>query len=320
MAFRKPASKRVGLKVLSYGKAGSGKTLFSLSFPKILAIDSENGMTFYEGTEDGKNLLGIDNTQSYQDLEDALYEIEDNVEDFGAETFVLDSESKVYQNIQETIMIVEEKRARAKGRDVLDTNLSVRSWGKIGQIAKKLQNMKIDLTSQGVNFVSVAQASEIKEKQGDSFVVVGHKPDMDKKAEFDYDIVLYHYTEKQADGNTKYFARVEKDRTKTFKTNDVIENPKYNLWGSRIDSLKDKDTLNTSYTEKMKESQAGYEEDIEEEERTLVERLGKLMSESEASVKTKILADMASAKITSLDGLTTAQSEKLEKIYSKYKR
>lgn len=319
MAFRKPASKRVGLKFLLYGLHGSGKTTTALSFPKIAAVDSENGMSLYEGKPKGKNLVLVDNTQSYQELTDNLDNIAEEYEELGIETFATDSESKIYQNIQETIMTVEEKRAKAKGRDVLDTNLSVRSWGKIGQIALKLQNMKIDLTSKGVNYVSVSQAAEIKEKQGDNHVVVGYKPAMDKKAEYDYDVILFHYKEQQANGEMKYFARVEKDRSETFKAGDIIENPDYSMWAAVVDGVKDKEALNTNFVERTETDKAQYETNLEEEEKTLIERMGALFKESEPSVKAKIKADMAAAKIASFDGLTANQQEKLEKIYAKYK-
>lgn len=319
MAFRKPASKRVGLKVLAYGLQGSGKTLFGLSFPKVLAIDSENGISLYEGTEDSKNLVGVSNTQSFQDLEDTLYDAEEYIKDFGAETILVDSESKVYQNVQETIMIVEEKRAKLAGRDVMDTNLSVRSWGKIGQISTKLQNMKIDVTSKGVHFVSIAQAAEIKEKQGDSFVVTGHKPTMDKKAEFDYDIVLYFYREKQANGSFKFFARVEKDRSKVFKSGDIIENADYSLWAQRVGGMEGKETLDTNFAEKMEETQNKYEEQVIEEEKSLKDRITDLIKGADTETKTGIQEALKKAKIASFEGLTAKQQEKLEGIYQDFK-
>lgn len=319
MAFRKPASKKVGLKFLAYGLSGTGKTNFALSFPAIAALDGENGMSLYEGRERGKNLLLIDNTQSYDELQDSLEDIMDSHKEYGINSFVVDSETKFYENIKETIMTVEEKRARIKGRDVLDTNLSVRSWGKIGQIADKLQNIKIDLTSQGIHLVSIAQASEIKEKQGDSFVVVGYKPDMRKQAEFDYDVVLRHYTQLDGEGNVTYFAEVEKDRSEVYKRGDKIENPNFSLWAERAELMSDKEVLNTRMTDNVNESMKSYEEQLDEEEKTIVERFGELVKNAEPSVKEKITTALGKAKITSFKGLTAKQMESLEKIYQEFK-
>ena len=319
MAFRKPATKKVGLKFLAHGLTGTGKTTFALSFPNIAALDGENGMSLYEGRERGKNLVLIDNTQSYDDLQDSLEDIMEDHKELGVQTFVIDSETKFYENIKEAIMNVEEKRARIKGRDVLDSNLSVRSWGKIGQIADKLQNIKIDLTSQGVHCVSIAQSSEIKEKQGDNFVVVGYKPDMRKQAEFDYDIVLYHYTVTEGD-NVKYFARVEKDRSEVFKRGQVIENPRYELWAERLGEMKDKETLSTKMSQQVEESEKAYEEQISEEEKTIVERIGALVASAEPSVKKKIQDALSAKKITSFKSLTAKQMAELEKIYQEFSK
>lgn len=319
MPFRKPASKRVGLKVLLKGEPGTGKTISALSFPKIAALDAENGMSLYEGTEDGKNLSLVANTQSYQELDDAILYVEDNHEDDDIQTVVIDSETKFYENMKETIMEVEERRARQKGRDVLDTNLSIRSWGKIGQIADRLQNLKIDLSSQGVNIVSVTQTSEVKEKQGDNFVVTGHKAEMRKGAEFDYDIVLTLYTEENESGDMKYLARVEKDRSRVFNRGDIIENPRYELWEERISVNKDKDALNTSYGTQIEDDKKSYEESVEEEEKSLKDRMTDLSKNADDATKKKIMAALKSARITSFEGLTTKQQENLEKIYDKFK-
>lgn len=319
MAFRKPASKRVGLKVLLMGGFGTGKTTTALSFPKIAALDGENGISLYEGTEDGKNIVLIDNTQSFYELEDSIDYINDNFEKDGVETLIIDSETKFYENIKETIMTVEERRAKSKGRDVLDTNLSVRSWGKIGQIADKLQNMKIDLTSKGVHIVSVSQTSDVKEKQGDNFVVVGQKADMRKGAEFDYDIVLEQYTEEQADGSEKYLARVLKDRSKVFKRGDIIENPRYELWAERIGQNKDKEALNTSYTTRADEDKKAYDDEVAEEEKSLKERMTELSKNADEDTRKAIMQALKTAKISSFEGLTAKQQEKLEAIYQQFK-
>lgn len=319
MAFRKPATKRVGLKVLLKGKHGTGKTTTALSFPSIAALDGENGMSLYEGTEDGKNLVLIDNTQSYLELEDSIDYINDVYEEEGIQTLIIDSETKFYENIKETIMNVEEKRAKRKGRDVLDTNLSVRSWGKIGQIADKLQNMKIDLTSKGVHVVSISQTSDVKEKQGDSFVVVGEKAEMRKGAEFDYDIVLTQFVDTDADGNTQYYARVEKDRSKVFKRGDVIENPRYELWKERIEQMGGKEALNTTYATRIEEDKKAYEDEVIEDEKSLKDRMVELSKNADSETKKAIAAALKTAKISSFEGLTTKQQEKLEAIYQEFK-
>lgn len=235
--FRKPATKRrVGLKVLVTGNTGTGKSTFGLTFPQIFALDSEAGIALYEGHEKGKNLLGVSDTQSFKDLEKGIKEINSMVKskDHCVGTLIIDSESKFYQNLQETLLTVEENRARKAGRDILDASISIRSWGKIKQISTKLQNMKIDLSSKGVNVVSISQLEDVKEKQGDVFVKVGEKPVAQKNIEYDYDIIINLFTE-LVDGKVIYKGEIKKDRTGKTEVGDIIENPTYDIWADNAD-------------------------------------------------------------------------------------
>ena len=223
--IRKPGTCKKGLKILVYGESGTGKTMFGLSFPKLVAIDSEDGYSWYEGTDDGKNIVGMVDTQSYDDLRDLMEQIDDGKLD-GVETLVIDSETKIYENIKEALQSVEEERALRKGRDVLDANISIRSWGKIAQISTLLQNIKLRLASKGINVISVAQNKDITEDAGGgNRVKVGNDADMKKQARYDYDVVLRLVVR---DG--KHIGIVEKDRTKTYKDGDEILNPSYKSW------------------------------------------------------------------------------------------
>ena len=114
--LRKPNSRKKGMKILIYGESGSGKTVFALSFPKSIVVDSEDGYSWYEGTERTRNVVGILDSQSYDDLENLMDELDDaNDEEFSS--LVIDSETKVYENIKEALQNVEETRAARKGRD-----------------------------------------------------------------------------------------------------------------------------------------------------------------------------------------------------------
>ena len=319
MAFRKPATKKLGIKVLSLGKEGTGKTVFALSFPRITSIDGEAGQSFYENTEYGQNLVFVDNTQSYQELEEDIDYIEEEYEAQDIQTLVIDSETKVFNNLEETLMTIEEKKAKKKGVDANDSNLSIRSRGRIKYIAKRLQNLKIDLSSKGVNVVSIAQAKDVQVKQGDSWVVTGVIPDMVKGSAFDYDLVLEHYSEIDAQGNVKYKAKVVKDRTNVFNKGDIVDNPRYQLWASVTEIRKDAEKLDTSFVKESENDKVEYEKQLEEDEKTLVERMATLIKDADASVKAKIQEALTKAKITSFAGLTTKQQEKLESIYQSFK-
>ena len=102
--LRKPNSRKKGLKMLVYGQSGTGKTVLGLSFPKIVAVDSEDGYAWYEGTDRAKNIVGILDTQSFEDLSNLLDDLEDSIDEF--DTLIVDSETKIHENIQEALIEV----------------------------------------------------------------------------------------------------------------------------------------------------------------------------------------------------------------------
>lgn len=255
--LRKPNSRKKGLKMLVYGQFGTGKTVLGLSFPKIVAVDSEDGYAWYEGTDRAKNIVGILDTQSFEDLSNLLDDLEDSIDEF--DTLIVDSETKIHENIQEALIEVEESRALRKGKDVLDANLSIRSYGKIKQLESRLQNLKVKLASQGINIVSIAQAQdEMKDMGNNKRIKIGEKPNMAKNAQFDYDVVLRLFVK---DG--KYMGIVEKDRTETYERGAEIENPSYANWVKRLTADDNKGNVIVKDFGKDKEkSKVAYEETV----------------------------------------------------------
>lgn len=260
MAFRKAGAAKIGGKFLVFGSTGSGKSYFGLTFPRIVAIDSETGLTHYEGRDitlnNGKsynNLLLVDDTSDLGTLEDDLSDFIDIAEENKAETLVIDSESKFYSNLQIAANETEERRARKKGGDVEDATIGLRSWGRIKLINMRLQQTKIDLAARGFHIVSVAQ--EIEQKNDDGTKVIGHKPDAYKNIPYDYDTVLRFYTKADNKGTIHYYAEVIKDRTNVTHVGDVIENPCYDIWKDYYDNRNKYSTIDTSFASEIESSQ-----------------------------------------------------------------
>lgn len=297
--LRKPNARKKGLKILVYGPTGVGKTLFALSFPRVIAVDSEDGYSWYEGTDKAKNLLSVLDSQSYDDLEELLDDSEDAEGKF--DTLVIDSETKIYENIQEALQSVEELRASRKGRDVLDANLSVRSWGKIKQLSSRLQNAKLRLASQGVNIVSVAQSADVMEDAGNNTrIKVGEKPDMAKKAPFDYDVIVRLFTK---DG--KFYGVVEKDRTNTYKLGTELENPTYSNWEKRLNAKDNQgETITKDFSKDSEKSQKAYENEVVANMSfadKVKEHLSNLTKAQQQEFVTKIVEATGTKKVKEMD-------------------
>lgn len=290
-------------KFLVFGSTGEGKSHFALTFPKVFGYDSEQGLNFYL---DNPNLLKVATTASIYDMQDGIDELHEMLDKDpnSVKTVIFDSETKFYQNIQDISLRVEEKRAKEKGRDVDDANLSMRSWGRIKSVSNRLQNMKIDLSSRGINIVSTAHEADIKKKVGDEYVVVGHKPDIYKNLPFDYDVILRMYTEEdKKTGELRYYAEVRKDRTGTFDKNTVVENPSYDMWENKLtDNVESKSTDYASDTggdtKKMMD-----EENEKEKVDAIVDALKKAIGKTEQDKKIKV-AQLLKDNNTNIEGLS----------------
>lgn len=275
MSFRDAKAAKIGGKFLVYGESGSGKSTFQLTFPKVACIDSEAGVAHYEGRDitlnNGNtynNLILVDNTSDLDELESDLDDFLDGEYDKKIETLSIDSETKFYGTMQVGAQEVEEKRARKKGGNVDDANISQRSWGRIKILNLKLQQLKIDLSTRGIHIISVAQGTDKRDDSGEK--IIGIKPDMHKSVGFDYDTVLEFFTKEEADG-THYYAKVLKDRTKVTKRGDIIENPCYDIWKDYFEERSKLETNQTSYKNDIKASTESMEDKADKAEELATE-------------------------------------------------
>lgn len=308
MAFKKAERTKHGGKFLFYGKQGSGKSYAALTYPNIAAIDSETGIADYEGRDieiNGKkynNLVFVDRTANIEDLEENLESLLDGDYDNDVNTFVVDSETKLYAAEQLGCLEVAEKQARRKGQDVSDTAVTMRGWGRIKNLNMKFQQAKIALSSKGMHVVSVAQGVDVTNDDGK---VIGIKPDMAKNIQFDYDVIVLFFTKKEKDeaGNqvVKYYGEIQKDRTNCTHVGDIIENVTYDIWKDYYEKdMKDMKT-NNAYRNDLKnavkyaEEEADKAEELAEEFKELLKSLkdnkdamlkvSKLMKEKGVDIK-----------------------------------
>jgi hypothetical protein len=238
----------VGGKVLAFGLTGTGKSTFAGTFPNINLVDSEDGNTYY--IESNPNIKGVMRTTSASEVQETFEELEDEESLEGFDTIVVDSGTKLYDNMQSAAYEIVEKRARKqlrKGKDVdtEDLNLAVRDWGHIKRWNQALKTAYIKFSSQGKWIVEVAHQKDItrdatddEKKKGIDRVKIGEAPDLAKKAEYDFDIVLQLFTEEDKEGNITYFAKVLKDRTSVLKKGEVVENPSFEIWRKKWESTK----------------------------------------------------------------------------------
>lgn len=291
-----------GGKVCIFGAQGTGKSTFLGTFPRINLVDAEDGQTYY--LMDNDNILNVLPTTSASEVQDALDELSDETVLDTYDTIGVDSGTKLYENMQAAAYEIVENRAKkqkmknpTRDIDMDDLNLSVRDWGHIKRWNQQLATTYILMSNMGKWSVVTAHEKEItkdvkKSKGGTERIVVGYRPDLAKKAEHDFDIVLRTFTEKDpATGEIKFMAEIYKDRTQVTKVGEVIENPTFELWREKWESTKKYGVKTIDMSKDVESSRKA----MESEEDTLSElidsfkvKMKDLDKESQAKVAKKL--------------------------------
>ena len=233
----------VGGKVCIFGLQGTGKSTFAGTFPRINLVDAEDGQTYY--LEENENIINVLPTSSASEVQEALEELndEDVLKEF--DSIIIDSGTKLYENMQSAAYEIVEKRAkkqRQKGIniDVDDLNLAQRDWGHIKRWNQQLATMYILMSNLGKWAVVTAHQKDLfDDPNSKTKKKIAEIPDLAKKAEHDFDIVLQTFTkEDKATGEITYHAKVLKDRTKVTRRGDILNNPSFEIWREKWESTK----------------------------------------------------------------------------------
>ena len=112
------------------------------------------------------NLINVDTTADIDTLEEDLNALLDGDYDGKIETFSIDSETKIFNTFRLLRLKLKKIAQEEKGGDVSDSGISIKSWGRIKLINMKLQRAKLDLSSKGINVVSIAQSVNVLDENG----------------------------------------------------------------------------------------------------------------------------------------------------------
>jgi hypothetical protein len=245
MGFRKPEQRKQGLKILGYGEDTSGKSLFTLSFPKLAIVDTESKLGVYENNPKyNQNIEGIADTVDYYEVIKLQNEVIANPKKYA--TFVTDSETNLYDDMQVSAMEVEEAKAEKYKKNIDDAVVAQRGWGKVKLNNARYRNNKSQMSALGVTIISIAHKKDITEDQNGKNVKIGEKPDLKEGSKHDYDIILRFYKTK-VNGKLSFYAEVEKDTTQTYPIGKVLENASYNNWKEYIEGNQKLKSVDASY-------------------------------------------------------------------------
>lgn len=287
----------IGGKVCVFGGQGTGKSTFTGTFPRINLVDAEDGQSYY--LEENPNIINVLSTVSAADVQSALDELNDPelLDEF--DTITIDSGTKLYENMQAAGYEVAENRAikqkqKGKAIDLDDLNLSQRDWGHIKRWNQRLATAYILFSNLGKWTVVTAHVKdidkEIRQENGETKrVKIGERPDLPKKAEHDFDIVLRTFTKKNdRTGEITFHAEVLKDRTGCTQVGNIIDNPTFEIWRKKWEKSRKYGAKNLDLSKSVDTDRNGFEVEQEEED-NVADSFRSLIQASSPTDKAEIL-------------------------------
>lgn len=213
--FNKPTESEKRLKMLIFGKAGAGKTRFSLNFPSPSVVDTEKGTVHY-----GKEFdFEVIHTSNPDDIMETVNWLLTNKHDY--KTFIFDSFTVYYSALQDKyadIFLTREKKSAGFKFEYYkfqpnDYPIVKRGYHKLMRMIDRLDMNVICITHEKDEYAD----GGFMQKTGDKTF------DGEKSLEHYFDTVVH--LQKTKDG--KYLATQKKDRTgklpdKTFEINYEI--------------------------------------------------------------------------------------------------
>ena len=294
-----------GGKICIFGDTGTGKSTFLGTFPRINLVDTEAGQAFY--LEDNDNILNVLPTVSAAEVQEALDELNDEsiINEF--DTIGIDSGTKLNENMQAAAYEVVENRARKqrqKGKqvDLDDLNLSQRDWGHIKRWNQQLATAYILFSNLGKWTVVTAHLKdveqEVKTANGETKKIkIGERPDLAKKAEFDFDIILKSFVRvNEKTGEREFCAEVIKDRTKVTNVGDILVNPSFEIWRERWERTRKFGAKNVNLSSSVDADKSRFEFE-QEQENEIVDKFKNLINTLSQTDKKELIAQVKKAKI-----------------------
>jgi len=202
--FEDPPKTKKYLKVAAWGDAGTGKTRFALSFPKVAFIDSQRGSDPYIQKYSFKLLRA----NRWKQLQAPINWLKQHPGIF--ETLVIDQMTTFYKDsIQDVVDYIKNKR----GNEIITRG----DWGIVGRRYAALLNQLTELPMHVVLcFAEKSEYEEIVNAKGeDTTKKTGNfLMEADKQTRYLFDLSLRCFTEigKRKEGEAKFKIQVDKTR------------------------------------------------------------------------------------------------------------
>lgn len=228
--FKTPTEISKKLKIFVWGSFGTGKTTFSMQFPRPLLIDMDGGSKHYSEQYKVPTLV----SSSIVDIKNAIATLlkNENEEQREYDTLILDPVTEYYGILHKFWSDVFLKRLQGiKAHKHEFFEFGPLHWATLKEDFKTLFRKLIDL-----DMHVIATARETTSyKEGSFMVADGVKFDCEKGMPYWFDIVIQLFIDK----GKKYMAICTKDRTKNLPINTPFEFS-YEIFSQYFQILKEK--------------------------------------------------------------------------------
>lgn len=162
--FRPATQIKKKAKVLVYGDAGGGKTLFALSWPSVAFIDMEGSADLYTPGHEipGWGVIPHYDILHTKSIDDVARAIDILRADGGKtwETLVIDPATVLNQVLQDAGQVRAETRNTRYGRSADEATMSDADWG---VVKRKTYSLMTDLANLPVHVILTAHLREVFE-------------------------------------------------------------------------------------------------------------------------------------------------------------
>jgi len=217
----KPVTRHI--KLLLYGGPGTGKTHLALHAPTPLVIDTESSTDAYRGRSDIPEFWVAKSAQPSEILETLEHLAQHgSVGGITPQTLIVDSFSVLWQVRQEA----GQKKAERHAKNPDQARVSYYDWA---WIKRPIQRLYTQLVNMPFNIILTAREKavydEIKEGNQTKLEIVDYVPDIERNAEYVFDLVLRLFV--AADGKRQ--AEVRKSRFPAFSKGSIIDAPSWEM-------------------------------------------------------------------------------------------